>query len=200
MKKYPSMVFTITGLSCILAIGNSLSTIPLQLSYSSPEQVSDDDLQGESTKYSNATNGLTFEYPSEWVIKYFESYGQVIEITNPDRNNGIIIRIPDESTQIIMMRYSSLEEAANTIIGKVYGMNITEPFIEKIINGLPAAMGKVSGDVPLESGTNKQIAQLAWIYHLGTIYSFQYYDVDNKFNSAESQDIMNRFILTFNIA
>lgn len=193
-------MFTIIGLSCILAIGNLLSTIPLQLSYSSPEQVSDDDLQNEPTKYSNATNGLTFEYPSEWVIKYFESYGQVIEITNQDRHNGIIIRIPDESTQIFMMQYSSLEEAANTIIGKIYGMNITEPFTEKIINGLPAAMGKVSGDVPLESGTIKQIAQLAWIYHLGTIYSFQYHDVDNKFNSAESQDIMNRFILTFNIA
>ncbi len=152
------------------------------------------------TKYSNATNGLTFEYPSEWLIKYFESNGQTIEITNPDGHNGIIIRIPDVSTQIIMMRYSSLEEAANNVIGKMYGMNITEPFTEKIINGLPAAMGKVSGDVPLDSGTIKQIAQLAWIYHLGTIYSLQYHDVDNKFNSVESQDIMNRFIRTLDIS
>lgn len=199
MKKYLFMMFIIIGLSCILAIGNSLSTIPLQLSYSSPEQVSYNDLQNEPIKYSNATNGLTFEYPSQWVIKYFESYGQVIEITNPDRHNGIIIRIPDVSTQIVMMRYSSLEEAANNLVGKMYGMNITEPFTGNVVNGLPAAMGKVSGDICLESGKIKHIAQLAWIYHLGTIYSFEYYDIDSKFNSAGSQDIMNRFILTFNI-
>jgi hypothetical protein len=79
-------------------------------------------------------------------------------------------------------------------------MTITEPFVEKTINGLPAVKGKLSGEVALDEDIVKQIAQIALVNHLGKIYSFEYYDIDSKFNSTESHDNMNRFILTFDIS
>ena len=178
-------VINVVIISCTLILTDSFQSVNASTNY---------------TKYSNVTNGLTFEYPSSWIIEYVEANGPEIKLTNPDRHNGIIIGLPSKFSRTFLTEYPDLIQAATDVFGKMYGVSIIEPFDEKIVNGLPAVMGKLSGDVALETEIVKQTAQMALINYHGEIYSFQYYNIDSQFNSTESQDNMNRFILTFGIS
>ena len=69
------------------------------------------------------------------------------------------------------------------------GYTIIEPFTEKSFNGFPAAAGKVSYlDWTL---------YVAFVDYQGQIYSFNYHDVANEFESIESQETMLKVIGSF---
>lgn len=143
------------------------------------------------SKYSNASNGISFDYPSTWKINYYNIYGPEINVTNPDRLNGIIIGLPDQNLESMAKQYPSLKDFANNLYSKMIGMTIIEPFNEKIMAGSYAVVGKISSAGP--------ISTFAYIMHNGHVYSFQYVDTPDKYKSTDSQDIMNRIILSFNI-
>ncbi len=69
--------------------------------------------------------------------KFIGKYDRWLEVVkkHPDIHNATIISIPDETTQNFMDQYSRLEEAANDVLDKMYGMTIVEPFTEKLSMG-----------------------------------------------------------------
>jgi hypothetical protein len=97
----------------------------------------------------------------------------------------------DQNIENMANQYPSLKDFSNNLVDKMFGMTIVEPFTEKIIAGSEAALGKISSTGP--------ISTIAFIMHNGHVYIFQYVDTPDKFNTPESQQIINRIILSFNI-
>ncbi len=94
------------------------------------------------TTYSD--HGVTFQYPSLWVVEINEQYGYMFGAHNPSSDeNGIIISLPYQSIQDTFQQYSTLKDFANDFNRKLAIATVVEEFTEKIIDGYLAVMGKV---------------------------------------------------------
>lgn len=146
------------------------------------------------TKYSSSLNGLSFEYPSTWKIKYLPN-SQEINITNPDGQNGINIQLADQDFLNIVKIFPSLKDAVTNLMNST-DMTIIQPFVEKSINGFPAATGIISGG-DTDSG---KIKKVIFLQDNESIYIVGYFDSAEHYDTADSQTIMNKFISSLNIS
>jgi hypothetical protein len=78
-----------------------------------------------------------------------------------------------------------------------FGTTIIQPFTKKIINGFPATMGIISSESSNPNYSKKSVEIL--LQHNGKIYVLEYYDTPNNYDTPDSQAIMKRFILSFDI-
>jgi hypothetical protein len=135
-------------------------------------------------------NGITFQYPSTWNIQKIYANGDEIVVGNPNEKRGFTIGLPNQYLQSGASQYPNLREYASDVTSKIIGGGtITEDFTDKYFNGFPAASGKI---------TNLDTKSLvALIDHNGQIYTFQYSDTADKFDTVESQQILDKVINSF---
>jgi len=158
------------------------------LSASLPAIMSLNSIGDSWTTYSG--KGISFDYPSSWTIEEGFTNGEYVVASSSNAENGIRFYLPYPPTQTMYQKYPSLEAYANDIFPKLGMGTVEEGFTERYFNGFPGVAGKLSY---IDS-----MSYLALFHKYDNqLYSFQYYDNENSFDSNESQEIMYKVISSF---
>jgi hypothetical protein len=144
------------------------------------------------TRYSNTSNGVSFEYSSTWKLKYNNETGHIITVFNPlSIENNFTVGLFKQNLVYDINLYPSLHETANNTFGKINGTTIIESFTEKTINGFHTIIGKLSSD--------KQKSSQIILIHNGKLFTLSYSDYHDKSDTTESQATLKRIIQSLNI-
>ncbi len=125
------------------------------------------------TSYSNATNGISFQYPENWKLYYSDSDESVLALTNLPHTNTITIGISDQPHNN-NLKNSSLLDFANRNFTNNFGVTVIEPFTEKTINGIPAVIGRIAEEKLTGNKIESRIKDIILMQSKDLLYKVEY--------------------------